>query len=99
MRDAWVLRMKDEAKEGDMVGDYYFCDEAVDTDIPWLTDELQEATIFDDKENAIQDMKKHEEYTFKEFGEGAVCNYGYTNMMKNFEFVEVTVGEEENCPI
>ncbi|SUJ03237.1 Uncharacterised protein [Sporosarcina pasteurii] len=27
-----------------------------------------------------------------------LCDFGYTNIMKNFEFVEVTVSEQEGSP-
>lgn len=92
MKDAWVLRLKEESKESEMVGDYYLTDnEDIDTEYDFLTIDLIEAQLIYDKEKEIANFKKHEEIMKNEYGENAICNFGYTNIMKNFEFVEVTV--------
>ncbi|NEY20515.1 hypothetical protein G4D61_11165 [Bacillus ginsengihumi] len=88
-KDAWVLRLKDESKEDYMTGDYYFDDKGEDVD--WLTKDLNSATLFEDKECAIKNFKLHEKTIFDKFGKGAICNFGYTNLMKHFEFVEVEI--------
>lgn len=93
MTDAWVLRLKDDAKEEGMVGDYYYQDEEY---AEFLTQDLTESTIFYDKEAAVASMKFHEDYMFKKFGDQAFINAGYTNMMKNFEWVEVEVESPES---
>lgn len=90
MRDAWVLRLKDESKDS-ATGEYYFADDDVYDD--FVTQNLNEATIFEDKEKAIQEMKGHESFMKTHYGEDAICNGGYTNMMKHFEFVEVEIEE------
>lgn len=90
-KEAWVLRLKDESKEGDMTGEYYLDDNGEEMD--WLTQDLNNATVFDDKERAINNFKLYEKAIFEKFGEDAVCNFGYTNIMKHFEFVEVEIME------
>ncbi|MBM7633857.1 hypothetical protein [Geomicrobium sediminis] len=62
-----------------------------DSDFVWLTQNLNKATVFEDKEKAIEEFKYHEKMILEMFGEGAVCNFGYTNIMKHFEFVEVEI--------
>lgn len=89
MKNAWVLRLKEESKTGDMVGDYYFNDNGDNDD--WITNDLNEATIYYDKDYTIEGLKKYERIMKREYGNDAVVNFGYTNMMKNFEFVEVEV--------
>lgn len=92
MKDAWVLRLKEESKEPEMVVDYYLTDkEEIDTEYDFLTSDLSEAQLIYDKEKEIASFINHEEKMKNEFGENAICNFGYTNIMKNFEFVEVTV--------
>lgn len=86
-KDAWVLRLKDESKEDYMTGDYYLDDEGEEFD--FLTQDLNKATVFDDKERAIKNYKIYEKAMIKKFGPSAICNFGYTNIMKHFEFVEV----------
>lgn len=90
MDGLWVLRLKDEAKEEWMSGEFYFDDS--DEGDCFLTQDLNSATV-GNKEKTIEEMKKHEKLIFEKFGKEAVCNFGYTNMMKNFEFVEVEVYE------
>jgi hypothetical protein len=90
MKDAWVLRLKKESKEEWMnpEKDYYLTDKEENE---FLTDELNEAQLIDDKEEQIEEMKRYEEYMEKRFGDIAICNFGYTNIMENFDFAEVTV--------
>lgn len=88
MKDAWVLRLKEESKDSDMVGDYYFYD---NDESDWVTDDLQKATIYDDKDAAIESMKVHEKVMLDKFGKDAIMNFGYTNMMENFEWAEVEI--------
>lgn len=89
MKNAWVLRLKDESKESDMVGDHYFVADGDD----WTTDDLQKATIYQDKNQEIEAMKEHEKIIIDRYGKNSVINFGYTNMMKHFEFFEVEVEE------
>lgn len=88
MKDAWVLRLKEESKESDMVGDYYFLD---DDESDWITNDLNKATIYYDKDYTMEGLKKYESIMIGMYGEDAIVNFGYTNMMKNFDFVEVEV--------
>lgn len=90
VKDAWVLRLKEESKDSDMVGDYYFNDNG-DDDSDWVTNELSEATIYYDKNYTIEGLKRYERILIDHYGQEAIVNFGYTNMMKNFEFVEVEV--------
>lgn len=90
VKRTWALRLKDESKEEGQLGEFYFQDDA-----EGVTDDLQEATLYNDKEQEIEYMKKHEEFIIRRYGEDAVINYGYTNMMKHFEFVEVEVVDVE----
>lgn len=92
MKDAWVLRLREESKEEEMVGDYYFAD---GEEVDWLTQDLNDALIIKDKESYIENLKVHEQFIYETYGEGAICNFGYTNMMKNFEFVEVEISETD----
>ncbi|MGG3798957.1 hypothetical protein [Metabacillus fastidiosus] len=96
MRDAWVLQLKNESKDG-TTGDYYF----IDGDIcdEFVTQNLNDATVFEDKDKAIEEMKKHEAFIKDQYGEDAICNVGYTNMMKHFEFVEVEISEVDEGDI
>lgn len=97
VKDAWVLRLKEDSKEVGMVGDYYFNDNGEDED--WITKDLNEATIYYDKDYTIEGLKKYESIMKREYGEDAIVNFGYTNMMENFEFVKVTVSEQEGYPV
>lgn len=87
MKDAWVLRLREESKEEDMTGDYYLGEDGEELD--WLTQDLQKASIITDKESYVENLKLHEQLIFERYGDDAVCNFGYTNIMKHFEFVEV----------
>lgn len=91
MKDAWVLRLRKESKEEDMTGDYYL--EAGEEELDWLTQDLNKCLIIADKESHIENLKIHEQLIHERFGKNAVCNFGYTNIMKNFEFVEVELTE------
>lgn len=89
MKDAWILRLKDEAKDDDTQGEYYFNSDGEELD--WLTEDPSDAVIYFDKEKAIELLKNYEQAIFEKYGADAICNFGYTNMMENFEFVEVEV--------
>lgn len=88
-QDAWVLRLKDEFNDSE-VALYYSDDED-----EGLTANLNEANIIDNKEDAENWMKEWEEAIFSKYGKDAICNVGYTHMMKHFEFVEVEVEYQE----
>ncbi|MBO0962512.1 hypothetical protein J1P26_22720 [Neobacillus sp. MM2021_6] len=88
MKDAWVLRLREESKEEDMTGDYYFAAEESE-ELDWLTQDLSKALIIPNKESYIENLKIHEQLIYERYGEDAICNFGYTNIMKHFEFVEV----------
>lgn len=83
--EAWVLRLKDESKTRSQKGKEFYFD-GYD-----VTSDLNEAEVFKNKEQQIEFMKNHEIITKKNYGKDAICNYGYTNMMTHFEFVEVEV--------
>ncbi|WPK12264.1 hypothetical protein R6U77_00835 [Lysinibacillus louembei] len=87
-KDAWVLRLKDEFNDSGVPQYYTGNDED-----EGLSDDLREANIINDKDVAETWMKKWEEAIFAKFGEGAICNAGYTHMMKHFEWVQVEVEE------
>ncbi len=98
VKDAWVLRLKDETKnENHMLGEWYFCEENEEND--FLTMDTNEATLYFDKERGIEAFKSYEKYMIARYGNHAFCDFGYTNMMKNFEFVEVTVSEVDGYPV
>lgn len=84
MKEAWVLRALYYKEEGQPV---YYGEEDLTTD-------LQEALIISDKEKFLKEAYEHERATKERFGENAVCNAGYTNIITNFEFVEVEEVEE-----
>lgn len=84
-QEAWVLRLKDEFN--DLEEGQYYTGDADDE----LTIDLNKANIIYNKVDAENWMKKWEEAIFKKFGKDAICNAGYTHMMKHFEFVEVEV--------
>ena len=88
-KEAWVLRLKDEFNDSN-IPQYYAEDEDVE-----ITEDLNEANIIFDKNAAEEWMKKWEEAIFLKFGKDAICNAGYTHMMKHFEWVEVEVEELE----
>ncbi|MCM3567876.1 hypothetical protein [Neobacillus mesonae] len=90
MEDAWVLQLKDESKDG-LTGAWYYADNNEFGD--FITQDLNDATIFKNKEKAIREMKAHEAVIKKEFGDDAVCNAGYTNMMQHFKWIEVELHE------
>lgn len=87
MKDAWVLRLREESKEEGMTGDYFL--EADGEELDWLTQDLNKALIIEDKESHVENLKIHEQLIYERYGKDAVCNFGYTNIMKHFEFVEV----------
>lgn len=87
IEQAWVLQLKDEFNELDRP--QYFADEG-DDELD-LVDDLRKAERYKNKEVAEHWMKRWEEAIFEKFGEGAICNAGYTNMMKHFDWVEIEV--------
>lgn len=91
IKDAWVLRVKSEVAEEHHGNEvlYLTDDEASD----FVTDNIQEAQLIFDKEKEIESMKAHDKYMFERFGPNAICNFGYTNIMKNFDRVPVDVEE------
>lgn len=88
-QEAWVLRLKNEFNDSEDV-QYYTGNEDEE-----LTADLNEANIIYNKDDAENWMKKREEAIFSKFGKDAICNAGYTHMMKHFEFVEVEVEFQE----
>lgn len=44
-------------------------------------------------EKWIEEMKSHERFMIDIYGKDAIVNTGHTNMMKNFDFVEVEIEE------
>lgn len=88
-KDAWVLRLKDEFNDCEEP-QYYSGDEDEE-----ITSDLNEANIITDKEAAENWMKAWEKHIFKEYGENAICNAGYTHMMAHFEWVEVELEDED----
>lgn len=88
-QEAWVLRLKDEFNDEE-VARYY-----ADNDDMELTDDLNEANIIFNKEDAENWMKNWEKTIFDEYGKDAICNAGHTHMMKHFEWVEVEVEFQE----
>lgn len=88
-KEAWVLRLKDEFNDSE-IPQYYAEDEDVE-----LTEDLNEANIVTDKDAAEDSMKKWEKAIFDKYGKDAICNAGFTHMMKHFEWVEVEVKELE----
>ena len=90
-KEAWVLQLKPEAAEEDYEGKTLFLTD--DEDFDFLTEDLQKAQLIFDKEKQIKWFKAHEKHIFEEFGPGGVCNFGYTNISKNFDWVPVEVEE------
>lgn len=88
-KQAWVLRLKEKISSEELDGKpYYLCDdEATD----FLTDSIQDAEIIWDKEQRIRGMKEYDQYFIDEFGEDAIRNFGWENISKNFDFIEVEV--------
>lgn len=86
---AWVLRLKDEFNDSE-VPQYYAEDEDVE-----ITEDLNQANIIIDKDAAEEWMKKWEKAIFDKYGKDAICNAGFTHMMKHFEWVEVEFEELE----
>lgn len=84
LKTGWILQLKKKYQENQDV-DFYYC-EGTDDD---LTDDFKRAHLFNDKEMSIEAMKEYEKNIKIAFGNDAICNAGYTNMMKHFEFVEV----------
>lgn len=94
-REAWVLQLKQEVAKADYEGEVLFLTDSEETDYDFLTENLQEATLFYDKEKAIEELKSYEKIMFEKFGPDAICNFGYTNISKNFDWVPVDVEGKE----
>lgn len=92
-KEAWVLQLKPEVAEEDYEGKTLFLTD--DEGFDFLTEDLQKADLFYDKEEAIKDLKFYEESIFDLFGPDAICNFGYTNISKNFDWVPVDVEDAE----
>ncbi len=86
---AWALSLKDEFNDSE-VPQYYADDEDLE-----ITEDLSKANIINDKDAAEDSMKKWEKFIFEKYGKNAICNAGFTHMMKHFEWVEVEVEELE----
>lgn len=94
-KDAWVLRLKKEYEKEQMIFDgkpLYFTD---DESEEFMTDDLQSAAIIDNKKEMEEELKIYERYMKEKYGEDVILNFGYTNMMRLFEWVEVEVEESE----
>ena len=85
MKEAWVLRARYYKEDGQSV--YYGNED--------LTTDLQDALLIYDKEKFLEIAYDHERAIKKRFGEGAICNAGYTNITTNFEFAEVELRKAE----
>lgn len=86
----WVLRLKEDISKEHHEGKTLYLSD--DDSEDFLTEDLQNAEVYVNKELTIENMKKHEENILSQFGSNSVCNFGYTNMMRNFDFVEVVGG-------
>ena len=93
IREAWVLQLKPEVAKEQYEGKTLFLTD--DDEKDFLTKNLQEAQLIYDKEKEIECRKAHETLMFDRFGPNAVCNFGYTNISKNFDWVQVDVEEEK----
>lgn len=92
-KNAWALRLKEGISYSEHEGKtLYLCD---DDSVDYLTENLQEAVIIFDKEKEIQRLKNYDKFFIENFGEDSVRNFGWENISKNFEFVEVKVEESE----
>ena len=91
MRDAWALRLKQEIADEEYEGRIMYLSHREPEDN--LTDDLQRATIYKNKQVQIEWFKKHEKFMEDKYGENPICNFGWTNISKNFDFVEVEVAE------
>lgn len=91
-KEAWVLQLKPEVAKEDYEGEVLFL---ADDQADFLTEDLQKATLIHDKEKQIKWFKAHEKQILDSFGPGGVCNFGYTNISKNFDWVPVDVEEVE----
>jgi len=92
-KEAWVLQLKPVIAEEYYQGMTLFLTD--DEDFDFLTEDLQKAQLILDKEKEIEFLKYHEKSIFDMFGPNAVCNFGYTNITKNFDWVPVDVEESE----
>lgn len=94
IKDAWVLQLKPEIAKEDYEGETLFLTDDEECD-DFLTQNLQKATLIYDKDKQIKQFKAHEKIIFDSFGSNAVCNFGYTNISKNFDWVPVDVEVKE----
>lgn len=89
-KKAWVLQLKPEiAKEHYDGKVLYLAAFEYTTDNDYLTENIQEADVYLDREKAIQNMKNLEEFIYKKFGPNAICTFGYTDISENFDWVEI----------
>ena len=63
--------------------------------IDFLTEDLQKADLIFNKVAEIEWQKAHEKNIFERFGADAICDFGYTNISKNFDWVSVDVEESQ----
>lgn len=84
----WVLKLRESVRDEAMAtSDWFYAENEPFS----LTDDVNAADWYEDKDAEIESMKVHEAQMKEMYGERAICNYGYTNTMLNFEFVEVEV--------
>ncbi|MEK4148949.1 hypothetical protein NST02_17960 [Robertmurraya sp. FSL W8-0741] len=93
IREAWVLQLKPEVAIEQYEGKTLFLTD--DDEIDFLTENLQKAELIFDKEGEIERQKAHEKIITDRYGLDSVCNFGYTNISKNFEWVPVEVEVKE----
>lgn len=88
-KQAWVLRLKEEVSSRcfDGAPRYLINDESVD----YLTKELQRAFVTDDKDGYMEFLKHHDQVMIDNFGKDAIRDFGWENISKHFDFVEVEV--------
>lgn len=91
--EAWVLQLKPEIAKEEYEGKVLFLTD--DEDVDFLTENLQRAELIFNKEKEIEWRKAYEKSIFDRFGPNAVCNFGYTNISKNFDWVQVDVEVKE----
>lgn len=91
VKEAWVLQLKPEVANKEYEGKAMYLSHREPVD--HLTDDLQRATRYKDKQTQIDWFKKHEKFMEEKYGENPICNFGWTNISKNFDFVEVEIAE------
>ncbi len=89
IKKAWVLRIKESVSSETLDGAPHYLSNSDATN--FLTKDLNQAIIIDDKSEYIEILKIHDEKMIEEFGEHCIRNFGWENISKNFVFVEVEV--------